>query len=1025
LESERWLRVEDLYHRALEIDAAARSEFLRFTCGDDTAIRSEVESLLAYEGAASTFIESSALEVAGKLLARDMTETGDAANLDIRDRVIGPYHLIEKIGEGGMGEVWLADQSHPLRRRVALKLVKAGMDTREVTSRFETERQALALMDHPAVARVLDGGSTSSGRPYFVMEYVPGIAITDWCNRHRFSVTERLGLFVQVCEGVKHAHQKAIIHRDLKPSNILVIEVDGRATPKIIDFGVAKAVQQKPDEKTLFTRAGTILGTPEYMSPEQANSAGGDVDTRSDVYSLGVILYQLLVGSVPIDLSKLTFPEMIRKLSDADPLLPSRRVRTLGEESATICKERRTEPRTLERQLRGDLDSIVMKALEKQRNRRYSGPAELAQDIGRYLGREPVTARPQHSWYRASKFIQRHRLAAGAVASVALALGGGFGAALWEAHVARTQAQVASREAQTSAAVEQFITDIFETNSRDQKDPLKARETTARQLLDTGARKIETGLDKAPAAKERMLHTLADLYIGLGLDDEAVALSQKRVTMARALYGPNDARVAAALTYLAASMHLSKSVKGREAVLLEAKGILDRNRDFDSPLRGRLLYDLAEHYTTWDSKKALDYATQSVTLFRRLSPSLDLEAALYYQGWAYSLLQDFANAETAYRDCLSVALRVGLPKAQLPQIETGLADAGAKLSHFEDAKRNFELAFDTARAVNGASHVDAMETEARLGEFLSATSQYTEGVSHLSNALSVCLKLRGPDDSFFTPHILLLYGQALADSGHFEEGLGSISKAVENRRKNRPGTRYLGQMLVAQASALADLGEYQKAKLALDETEALSKQAGFKLTSAYAAARLKLAFDLHKPEEAVTVIESFYGPAPATASAAADQLDNLTARAKLALSANRPEEALRLATRVSDAIAASPYRRYLRKWEARASLAQGSACLQLRRSQPALDFLTRADRLARDIYDTTSAELIPARATLGLAFWQAGNHQEAMKLLLQADSLRNSHPRLGERFSGPLRELRQNVAANRAIVISRSVESKR
>jgi eukaryotic-like serine/threonine-protein kinase len=1007
LESERWLRVEDLYHRALGMDGAARSEFLSFTCGDDIAIRSEVESLLAYDGAASTFIESSALEVAGKLLACDLTEPGEAANLDSCDRVIGPYRLIEKIGEGGMGEVWLADQFHPLRRRVALKLVKAGMDTREVTIRFETERQALALMDHPAVARVLDGGSTSAGRPYFVMEYVSGIAITDWCNRRRLSVTERLELFVQVCEGVKHAHQKAIIHRDLKPSNILVVEVDGRATPKIIDFGIAKAFQQKLSEETLFTRAGTILGTPEYMSPEQANSAGGDVDTRSDVYSLGVILYQLLVGSVPIDLSNLTLQQMMLKLSDVDPLLPSRRVRTLDEESAITCKERRTESRALERQLRGDLDSIVMKALEKQRTRRYSGPAELAEDIGRYLSREPVTARSQHSWYRAAKFIQRHRLAAVAVASVTLALAGGLGAALWEAHVARTQAQVASREAQTSAAVEQFITDIFETNSRDQKDPLKARETTARQLLDTGARKVDNGLDKAPAAKERMLHTLADLYIGLGLDDEAVALSQKRVTVAKTLYGTNDPRVAAALTYLAAAMHLSKSVKGREAVLLEAKGILDQNRDFNSPLRGRLLYDLAEHYTTWDSKKALDYASQSVTLFRRLPPSLDLKVALYYQGWAYSLLQDYANAENAYRECLSVAQRVGLPKAELPQIETGLADASARLSHFEDAKRNFELAFDTARAVNGAWHVDAMETEARLGEFLSSTSHYAEGLSHLANALSVCLKLRGPDDSFFTPHILLMYGQSLVDSGHFEDGLASISKAVENRRKNRPGTRYLGQMLIAQASAFADLGEYKKAAAALDETVALSKQAGFKLTLAYAAARLKVAFDLKKPEEAVTAIESFYGPVPTDASVTAEHLDNLTVRAQSALTANQPEEALRFATRAFDAIAASSSRQYLGKWEARAALEQGSACLRMHRSQEALFFLTRADQLTREVYDATSAELIPARATLGLAYWESGNQGEAMKLLGQADSIRNSHPRLGERFSGPLRKLRQ------------------
>ena len=379
--------------------------------------------------------------------------------------------------------------------------------------------------------------------------------------------------------------------------------------------------------------------------------------------------------------------------------------------------------------------------------------------------------------------------------------------------MARMQAQVAAKEAQTSAAVEQFIKDIFETNSREQKDPLKARETTARQLLDAGARKIESGLDNAPAAKERMLLTLADLYYGLGLDDEAVALSQKRVDVARTLYGPNDPRVAAALTYLAAAMHVSQAVKGREAVLLEAKRILDNNRDFSSPLRGRLLFDLAEHYTTWDSKKALDYASQSVTLYRRLPPSEEFAKALYYQAWAYSLAPDWAKAEAAYAESLSVAQGVGVPKADLPKTEAALANANAKLLHFDDAKRNLELAFETARQLNGARHVDVLETEARLGDFLSNTSQYAEGLRHLANALAVCLELKGPDDAFFTPQILLMYGEALRDSGHLEEGLASISRAVENRRKNRPGTRYLGQMLISQASAFADLGEYEKARL--------------------------------------------------------------------------------------------------------------------------------------------------------------------------------------------------------------------
>src|SRR5579864_6481417 len=245
--------------------------------------------------------------------------------------VIGRYHLLQRIGEGGMGEVWLAEQKEPVRRRVALKLVKAGMNTREVIARFESERQALALMDHPAIAKVLDAGSTAQGAPYFVMEYVAGVPITAYCDNHRLSTRDRLELFMRVCEGVQHAHQKAIIHRDLKPSNILVTESDGRAAPKIIDFGVAKALTHELTAETMFTRVGAVIGTPEYMSPEQANSSGEDIDTRTDVYSLGVIFYELLAGAPPIDLRRIAFDEFLRRLREEEPPKPSTKIRTLDQ----------------------------------------------------------------------------------------------------------------------------------------------------------------------------------------------------------------------------------------------------------------------------------------------------------------------------------------------------------------------------------------------------------------------------------------------------------------------------------------------------------------------------------------------------------------------------------------------------------------------------------------------------------------------------------------------------------------------
>jgi len=365
--------------------------------------------------------------------------------------IIGRYHLLQKIGEGGMGEVWLAEQKEPVRRRVALKLVKAGLNSREVIARFESERQALALMDHPAIARVLDAGSTPQGAPYFVMEYVAGVPITVYCDRHRLSTRERLELFERVCEGVQHAHQKAIIHRDLKPSNILVTEVDGRPAPKIIDFGVAKALTQKLTADTLFTRVGALVGTPEYMSPEQALSSGEDIDTRSDVYSLGIVLYELLAGAPPIELRKIAFDEFLRRLREEDPPKPSTRVSTQDTVLSTeLARKRHTEPQALAKQMRGDLDSIALKALEKDRSRRYGSTSDLAADIRRYLNNEAVLAVPPSAAYRARKFVRRYRTALATACAFALVL-------IVAAGVSVRESIRANREAAAAQAVNDFL----------------------------------------------------------------------------------------------------------------------------------------------------------------------------------------------------------------------------------------------------------------------------------------------------------------------------------------------------------------------------------------------------------------------------------------------------------------------------------------------------------------------------------------------------------------------------------------
>jgi serine/threonine protein kinase/tetratricopeptide (TPR) repeat protein len=339
--------------------------------------------------------------------------------------VIGPYKLLEQIGEGGFGVVFLAEQTQPVRRKVALKILKPGMDTRQVVARFEAERQALALMDHPNIARVYDGGATATGRPYFIMELVKGVPITEFCDQQQLTPRQRLELFVPVCQAVQHAHQKGIIHRDLKPSNVMVTVHDTTPVVKVIDFGVAKALGQELTDKSLFTGFTQMIGTPLYMSPEQAGQSGLDIDTRTDVYALGVLLYELLTGTTPFENERLrtaNFDEMRRIIREEEPLKPSTRVSTLGPAAATVSANRRSDPRRLGHLFRGELDWIVMKALEKDRNRRYETASALAADVHHYLNDEPVQACPPSRWYRLSKFARRHRAALAITAVVAAAV---------------------------------------------------------------------------------------------------------------------------------------------------------------------------------------------------------------------------------------------------------------------------------------------------------------------------------------------------------------------------------------------------------------------------------------------------------------------------------------------------------------------------------------------------------------------------------------------------------------------------
>ena len=553
MDIDRFKRLEELFDAAVALAPEQRHAYLEQACGDDTDLLALVDRMLQRVGVDTAALRA---EVVTESVTLDMPTPGEAVpTLNPGDRV-GRYVIREAIGEGGFAIVYAADQTEPVKRRVALKIIKVGMDTRQVIARFEAERQALAMMDHAGVAKVFDAGATETGRPYFVMEFVAGTPITEYCDRHRLSIDQRLQLFMQVCEAVQHAHQKAIIHRDIKPSNVLVEVKDGAPLVKVIDFGVAKAISHRLTEKTIYTEQGQLIGTPEYMSPEQAEMTAENVDTRSDIYSLGVLLYEMLTGALPFDSSTLrraAFGEIQRVIREEEPPKPSTRLSSLGDESATNAQRRRADPRSLLRELRGDLDWITMKALEKDRSRRYDTANGMALDIRRHLDHEPVLAGPPRAPYRVRKFVRRNRLAvtAGGAIGVALVTGltlslVGFTQAVRQQNVAEAERARALDARDESEAVTEFLAEMLSSASPWEQ----GKDVSMRQVLDAAAERLQDKFADQPSIRARLHQTIGDAYTDLAVRDRAESHLKAAMVEYQKLHGDDHPATGEVFGYL-------------------------------------------------------------------------------------------------------------------------------------------------------------------------------------------------------------------------------------------------------------------------------------------------------------------------------------------------------------------------------------------------------------------------------------------------------------------------------------------
>jgi tetratricopeptide (TPR) repeat protein/tRNA A-37 threonylcarbamoyl transferase component Bud32 len=778
---------EEIFEACLARPIEERAGYLDRVCVGDAALRHRVEELLRSHSLAESFLEEPPVSVgAGQTIKLDVPLAEK-----VGDR-IGRYKLLQQIGEGGCGVVYMAEQEEPVKRRVALKVIKLGMDTKNVIARFEAERQALAMMDHPNIAKVLDAGATDKGRPYFVMELVRGVKITDYCDKNNLPTCERLLLFVQVCQAIQHAHQKGIIHRDIKPSNILVTLRDGGPVPKVIDFGIAKATtDQRLTDKTLFTAFEQFIGTPTYMSPEQAEMSELGIDTRSDIYSLGVLLYELLTGQTPFDskvLLQAGLDEIRRIIREQEPVRPSTRLSTmLAGELTTTAQHRQAEPAKLRGLIRGDLDWIVMKCLEKDRARRYETANGLAADVQRHLNNEPVVACPPGNVYKFQKLVRRNKLAFFAASAVAAALIIGLGVAtlmFFNEQQARRQAEAERRNAETEAAkseqVAQFLKEMLQGVG---PSVAQGRDTTMlRDILDQTLKRMGEELTNRTDVQVQMLNTIGRVYWDLGQFRQAERLGRQALAVERGSTGHDED--------MAISMGLVGLALEEEGNLDEASAIFREELAMHRKLHGdadpQTANSLNEFGYVLEMRGKLEdaekYTSEGLAIRQKsFGENSQLTAeSLRQLGLIRRLQGKLAESESVLRRQLAIMRNEGDPVSLAFSLTT-LAETLSEESKHPEAETLLREGLAIQRKVYGNENPHVFETLVNLAATLNKQRKQrklAEVETVLREVLNMQGKLEGDTRRVSSQHLMNWLAGVLSDENKLAEGEAVYREAL-------------------------------------------------------------------------------------------------------------------------------------------------------------------------------------------------------------------------------------------------------